>query len=316
MADAARAMRVDYRRRRGSTSATWPGPGTSSSLAGSPRPPRPGSREPNAMVLATAGDDGGPRRGRCCARASTPAASSSTPTTPRPRATTCGSPASPRRPSPGTRCTGRCTCAGRRAGRPGGDPGLLGEPAARLAAGGVGVGAVDVPCATAGARRRAAAAEQRSPTTTGAAAAALGRLADRARAGGVLAGPGRPDARPAALRADDRRPDVAGAPAGALTTTSGIAQRREVASRVVVLNVVTDAREEPTRPVAGGPDAPDSADRAGRARARSPTPARCAPRPTAGSGSPASSRSSAPSCRWSPSRRRSTSSPARRPTSG
>ena len=50
----------------------------------------------------------------------------------------------------------------------------------------------------------------------GAGAGALGRLADPARAGGVLAGPGRPDARPAALRARPGRPHLGGSPHRAL----------------------------------------------------------------------------------------------------
>ncbi len=80
----------------------------------------------------------------------------------------------------------------RRAGRPGGDPRLLGDAAAGLAAGRVGVGAVDLRARPRRPRRRPRG--HRAPLRRhrrGAGAAALGRLADRPGPRRVLAGPGR-----------------------------------------------------------------------------------------------------------------------------
>ena len=184
------------------------GTGTSSCAAGSPTHRRPGSRRPTPWCWPRRTRTAGRRRARCSARASTSAASCSTPTTRRRRATTCASCGTRRPPSPGTPSTGRCTCAVRsrrwRRRRP--QEYWASRPRG-LAAGGLGVAAVDGGARPPRARRRAGrdhpAVRRRR---AGAGAGALGRLADRARAGGVLAGPGRPDARPAALRARPGRP--------------------------------------------------------------------------------------------------------------
>ena len=195
-------MRVDYRRDEldvGDLAATW-----HEQLARwLDDATAAGVVEPNAMVLATTDDDGTPssrtvlckgvdERGVVLYTNYTSAKSHDLRTTrhaaghvPLVRAAAAGEPA--RR---------------RRAGDAGGDPRVLGDAPARLAARRLGVGAVAPRRRPAGPRRRPrrdrAALRRRR---RGPGAAALGRLADRPRAGGVLAGPGEPDARPAALRA-------------------------------------------------------------------------------------------------------------------
>ena len=99
----------------------------------------------------------------------------------------------------------------------GGVPGLLGGAATRFPTRRVGIGAVDGRDAPPGPRRRAGSGDPAVRRHRRAVAAALGRLAHHPGDGGVLAGPHRPDARQAALRARPDRPDVEGAPAGALS---------------------------------------------------------------------------------------------------
>ena len=206
---AADACRLPHRRARRRRSRR--APGTSSWPRGSTRPPRPGSLEPNAMVLATAvrrrhaqladGAVQGRRRarGRCSTR-----------TTPRRRATTC---ARLRRvgdlPLVLTAPAGERARA-RSSGSRRGDARRTGRPARAAPSWARGRRRSRPWCATGEALEDALTAIDPAFRRRGrAAAAALGRLADRARAGRVLAGPRRPDARPAALRAERRRPDVA-----------------------------------------------------------------------------------------------------------
>ena len=151
-------------------------------------------------------------------------------------------------------------------------------------------------------------------------ATALGRLADRPRAGRVLAGPGEPDARPAAVRA---RPFDRSWRVRRLAPWSG-SQRWATSEPGGRSGRVTTRDDDPTRPL------PRSrrADPQALGRVRRPTRKLSAALrgaladtrplqspPTGGCGRPGSSRSSARSSRSSRCRRRSTSSPARRPTS-
>ncbi len=273
---------------------------------------RPGVAEPNAMVLATAGEDGRPSsrtvlckgldaRGVVFYTNYTSAKSHDL------RATRVRLGDLPLV----RRCTGRCTCAGTvELVAAGGDAGLLGDPAARLAARRVGVGAVGGRCATAGC------STTRWRPSTQPVRRRRGRC--RCRRTGAAGGScpeqvefwqGRSDRMHDRLRfeLDARRPHVAGAPPRALTA---LASRAGSRGRRLRLGAGGQSCVRPRRDPTPGRysgTATDPARRSRRARprpgrratrrlarpccaARSPTPARCAPRPTAGCGSPGSSR--------------------------
>ena len=273
--------------------------------------------EPNAMVLATAGDDGTPssrtvlckdvdERGVVFYTNYTSAKSHDLRVDPARR----GDLPLVRR------STGRCTCAARSSGSPRRRPTPTGRPARAARSWARGRRRSRPTCATATRstpRWRPPSAVRRR--RRGAGAAALGRLADRPGQRRVLAGPGQPDARPAAVRAE-RRSTGRGRCAGSRPDHGASTKARRRARPGGSPERVTTRDDDPTRPMPKGSDAPTAAVLRGRGRAaRSPTPARCARPPTGGCGRPGSSRSSARSSRSSRCRRRSTSSPARRPTS-
>ena len=174
-------------------------------------------------ALDGVGRAGRRRRGSCCSRALDDARlrvlhqlrvpqGRATSTQP-PRARCC---------SRGTRSSGRCgsrATATRLSAR--GERRVLRQPPARLAARGVGVAAVGGgpgPGRRSTARYEEAASGSARATCRG--RRALGRLPRRAGAGRVLAGPARPDARPAALPA--YADGLGGGAARALTPPAGL----------------------------------------------------------------------------------------------
>ena len=200
--------------RRSRRRAIWLRPGTSSWPAGWPRPRRPATRSRTRWCWPPRARTAARPRAPCCARAWTPAASCSTPTTPRPRATTCGPPATPRPPSPGTPSTGRCTCAARWSWSSPAETQAYWATRPR----GSQLGAWASAQSTAVRDRRVlddalAGVEQRFADLDEVPLPGhWGGWRIRPGAGGVLAGPARPDARPAALRGRRHRPHLEGHP--------------------------------------------------------------------------------------------------------
>ena len=160
-----------------------------------------GLPEPNAMVLATADADGRPSARPCCSRASTRGASRSSPTTPPARAPSWPRTRTPAWSSRGSRCTARWSWRARWRGCDRAETeAYFATPAARS------------PSSARGPARSPRSVPDRaeldvrwprrpsaSPTRADPGAAALGRVAGAPGDGGVLAGPDRPAARPAAI---------------------------------------------------------------------------------------------------------------------
>ena len=181
-----------------STSTGWPTAGLRCCTSGSPKPSRPGSPSPTRWCWppSTDGQAGHPHA--CCARASTRPASPSTPTTTPPRARELAA-------TPYASVTFPWYALGRQVHvrgavtkvQPEETAEYWSQTAARLAAGGVGLGAVPadrLAGRAAGPAGRGDRAVRRRRAGSG--AAALGWLPHRARGRRVLAGPGEPDAQP------------------------------------------------------------------------------------------------------------------------
>ena len=215
MAEQLATMRVDYADRRARRRRSRPHLARATgAVARRGRAPTEW-RSPTRWCWPPRARTAGRPRARCCARASTPAASCSTRTTPRPRATTCAPPGTPRPPSPGTPSTGRCTCVATVelvAAR--GDAGVLGHPPARFPARRVGVGRSPRWCAT------GVSSTTRWPPPPGGSPTRSEVPAPPHWGGWRILpeqvefwqGRAQPDARPAALRARHPRPHLARPP--------------------------------------------------------------------------------------------------------